>query len=57
MLLLALNKRLALTLDEETELDQVLEAGDRVMLRKAEAAALLTQWVYEITPGDMIRRD
>ncbi len=56
-LLLALNKRLALTPDEESELDQLLEASDRVMLRKAEAAALLTQRGYKVTPDDMTRRD
>ena len=56
-LLLALNKRLALTPDEESELDQLLESADRVMLRKAEAAALLTQRGYKVTPDDMVRRD
>ena len=54
--LLALNKLLALTPDEETELDQILEASDRVMLRKAVAASLLTQRGYKVTPEDMVRR-
>jgi hypothetical protein len=56
-LLLALNKRLALTAAEETELDQLLQSADRVMLRKAEAAALLTQRGYKVTPDDMVRHD
>ena len=56
-LLLALNKRLALTPAEEAELDQMLQSADRVMLRKAEAAALLTQRGYKVTPDDMVRRD
>jgi hypothetical protein len=56
-LLLALNKRLALSADEEHELDELLAASDRVMLRKAEAAALLTQRGYTVTPDDMVRRE
>ena len=56
-LLLALNKRLALTPAEETELDQLLQSADRVMLRKSEAAALLTQRGYKVIPDDMVRRD
>lgn len=55
--LLALNKRSALTPNDEIELDQLLEVGDRVMLRKAEAAALLTQRGYKVTPDDMVRRE
>jgi hypothetical protein len=49
-LLLALNKRVVLTPDEESELDQLLESVDWVMLRKAQAGALLTQRGYKVTP-------
>jgi len=55
--LLALNKRATLTTEEQSELDQLLNAADRVMLRKAEASALLTQRGFKISPEDMARRE
>ena len=55
--LLALNKRTTLTAEEQSELDQLLNAADRVMLRKAEASALLTQRGFKISPEDMARRE
>ena len=55
--LLALNKRATLTAEEQSELDQLLNAADRVMLRKAEASALLTQRGFKISPEDMARRE
>jgi hypothetical protein len=38
---------------ETQELEQLVERGDRLMLRKAEAAALLNRRGYTITPEDM----
>jgi hypothetical protein len=51
-LLLALNKRSVLTEAEQTELDQLLERGDRLMLRKAEAAAILMRRGHKFTRED-----
>jgi hypothetical protein len=42
---------------EYTELSQLVERGQRLMLRKSEAAALLTQRGYTVTPKDMANRD
>lgn len=56
-LFLALNRRLALTPTEESELDELLAASDRIMIRKAEAAALLTHRGHEVTPDEMVRHD
>jgi hypothetical protein len=52
-LLLALNKRSALTQTETAELDDLLERSDRLTLRKAEAAALLTTRGYKVMPQQM----
>ena len=41
-LLLMLNKRATLSDGEQAELDSLLERGDRLMLRKAEAAVILS---------------
>jgi len=57
ILLLALNKRVVLTHDEEAELDRLLQSADRAMLRKAEATVLLTQRGYKVTVNDMVRLD
>jgi hypothetical protein len=51
--LLALNKRKILTDTENRELDALLALGDRIMLRKAEAAALLTKRGHTVTLKDM----
>lgn len=44
------------TLSEQefAELESLVEQGHRVMLRKAKAAALLTENGYKVTPQDMI---
>ena len=55
-LLLALNKRGSLTDAENGELDALLAYGDRLMLRKAEAAAILTKRGNEVTSKDMTSR-
>lgn len=47
-LLLKLNERGAATDEEITALDRLLERGDRLMLRKAEAAAILTRRGYTV---------
>ena len=47
--LLALSKRAALSDAEMSELDGSLKRGDRLMLRKAEAAAALAQRGYPVT--------
>src|SRR5579859_2536883 len=52
-LLLALNKRSTLTDAETAELDVLLARGDRLMLRKAEAAAILTRRGYQISRNDL----
>jgi hypothetical protein len=55
-LLLALNKRGSLTDAENSELDALLAYGDRLMLRKAEAAAILTKRGNTVTSKDMTSR-
>ncbi len=49
-LLLALNKRSVLSNIEDAELDDLLERGDRLTLRKAEAATILTARGYQVDP-------
>jgi hypothetical protein len=56
-LLLALNKRVSLTESEVAELNTLFANGDRLMLRKAEAAAILTKRGHTVTPKDMRRTD
>ena len=51
--LLALNKRSDLMPSETSELDDLLSRSDQVMLRKAEAAALLTERGYTVIPKEM----
>jgi hypothetical protein len=55
--LLNLNERHALREDEETELDGLLQRGDCLMVRKAEAAAILTERGYTVTPRDLAAPD
>ncbi len=52
-ILLRLNERHALTEAEQTELDDLLQRGDRLMVRKAEAAAILNKRGYTVTPRDL----
>lgn len=42
---------------EYAELSQLVERGQRLMLRKSEAAALLSQRGYRVSPKDMAKRD
>jgi hypothetical protein len=46
------NSRGAITDDEHAELEQLVERGDRLMLRKAEAATILRQREHTFTPKD-----
>ena len=52
MLLMDKNSCGAITDDEHAELEQLVERGDRLMLRKAEAAAILRQRGHTFTPKD-----
>jgi hypothetical protein len=47
------NSRGTLTTEERNTLENLVERGQRLMLRKSEAAALLTQRGYRVTPEDM----
>ena len=42
-----------ITSDEYTELESLVERGQQLMIRKAEAAVLLIQRGYAVTPNDM----
>lgn len=42
-----------ITPDEYEELSQLVERGQRLMLRKSEAAAILSQRGFTVTPGDL----
>ena len=46
-----------LSTSEHKELEQLVEQGQRLMLRKAQAAALLTEKGYKVTPKDMAASD
>jgi hypothetical protein len=46
-----------LSIDEFSELESLVEQGQRVMLRKAKAAALLTERGYKVMPEDMNAQD
>jgi hypothetical protein len=48
--LLDKNSRGAITDDEHAELEQLVERGDRLMLRKAEAATILRKRGHTFTP-------
>jgi hypothetical protein len=47
----------SITPAEHTELESLVERGQRLMVRKSEAAALLTQHGYTVTPKDMMARE
>jgi hypothetical protein len=51
--LLKLNERGTITEAEQAELDSLLQRGDRLMLRKAEVAGILTERGYKVTPHDL----
>ncbi len=46
-----------ITTEEYIELEGLVERGQRLMVRKSEAAALLTQRGYKVTPKDMTTRE
>lgn len=46
-----------ITPDEYSELEGLVERGQQLMIRKSEAAALLTQRGYKVTPKDMVARE
>ncbi|MBE0691073.1 MAG: hypothetical protein IH587_13220 [Anaerolineae bacterium] len=46
-----------ITSEEYGELEALVERGQRLMVRKSEAAALLTQRGYKVTPKDMTARE
>lgn len=43
--------------EEYRELESLVDRGERLMLRKSEAAALLAQHGYKITPHSLIARE
>lgn len=51
------NSRGQLADDERRELEALVERGQRLMLRKAEAAALLTRRGYTLTSHNLTARD
>lgn len=51
------NSKGGLSKAEFAELENLVEQGQRVMLRKAKAAALLTKRGYKVTPKDMNAQD
>ncbi len=51
------SSRGTITPGEHAELENLVERGQRLMVRKSEAAALLTQRGYEVTPKDMMARE
>lgn len=56
-LLMGKNSLGAITPDEYKELETLVERGQRLMVRKSEAAALLTQRGFSVTPKDMTASD
>jgi hypothetical protein len=50
------NSRGTLTPEERHELEALVERGQRLMLRKSEAAALLTQRGHTVKPQDLTAR-
>jgi hypothetical protein len=46
-----------LSTSEHKKLEQLVEQGQRLMLSKAQAAALLTERGYKVTPKDMTASD
>ncbi|MEP6989017.1 MAG: hypothetical protein ABI970_25665 [Chloroflexota bacterium] len=51
------NSKGSLSKAEFSELEKLVEQGQRVMLRKAKAATLLTERGYKVTPKDMTAQD
>ncbi len=51
--LLKLNERNALSDADQSELDDLLQRGDRLTVRKAEAARILTERGHKVTPNDL----
>ncbi len=51
------NSRGAISSDEYTQLEVLVERGQKLMVRKSEAAALLVQRGYKVTPQDMTTRE
>jgi hypothetical protein len=47
----------SITEQEYRELEQLVEQGQKLMLRKAQASALLTRRGYKVTPEDMAAKD
>lgn len=43
--------------EEYIDLESIVERGQRLMIRKSEAAALLTRRGYKVTPKDLTARD
>jgi hypothetical protein len=51
------NSRGTITPDEYRELEELVDRGQRLMLRKSEAAALLTDRGYRVTPQELAARE
>lgn len=51
------NSQGGITPEEYAELEALVERGQRLMVRKSEAAALLTGRGYRVTPQDMAARE
>ena len=47
----------SITEQEFPELEQLVEQGQKLMLRKAQASALLTRRGHKVTPDDMAAKD
>lgn len=48
------NSRALITLEEYQELERLVERGNRLMVRKAEAMALLTKRGYKVSPDQLV---
>jgi butyrate kinase len=51
------NSRQQITADEYAELEQLAQRADQLMLRKAEAAAILKQRGYQFSQSDFSSSD
>lgn len=51
------NSRGTITPEEYAELEGYVDRGQRLMLRKSEASAVLTRRGYTITPKDLAKRE
>jgi len=56
-LLMEGNNKGTLSAAEQAEFDHLIDQGQRLMLRKAQAAALLTERGYTVSPNDMTAQD